>query len=1161
MNHYRFLMPILLSLLFCTLGGPSTILAQTGEYLSPAPTIINYVETSPDDPKIITALELFDGGVGQTDLSNLLLVLVNERMSPAYVETIPLSDAVTDENGFFTVDDGVLMNNGKGLAATSVGILVQPEGEGQGPIDFETSSPPAELFMDLIIIGNDGIDSAGLASAIEPPIAPMGSAAPVALAASMGSTTPITDATGSSTLPPNSDCGLEATGIHDVQGDGEESPLVGQRVTIEGIVVGDFQNTRTQLRGFFVQEEEADMDEDPATSEGIYVLDNGFGVDVVPGDKVRVTGIVAEFFTLTELKDLTEVHICEKEQPITPVAVTLPEVVDGDLEQVEGMLVQIESEMTVAQNYFLGRYGQMTLAAGGRAYQPTNLFEPGSPEAENQADKNARSLLVLDDGQDIRGLGDNPNPVPYIGAAPPQVVRAGDKVTNLVGVIDFGRINSAPGSDTGRDYRLHPIEEPSFEAVNLRTDSPNEVGGTLRIASFNVFNYFNGDGNGGDFPTPRGAKSFGDFQRQRDKIIAAILAMQPDIVGLMEIENDGYDDDGAIQDLVNGLNDAASGDASYVTIDPGLSLLGGDAIAVGFIYDENQVKPVGEAVTLDTGAFDQGLPSGRSRQPLAQTFADQNDERLTIVVNHFKSKRPSNNPTGGNADMGPGIGAWNERRTEAAQDLIDWLAIDPTNSGDPDFLVIGDLNAYAMETPITRFTESGYINLLARSTDSTAYSYIFDGQSGYLDHALASESLIYQVQGSTEWHINTDEPKVIDYDSRFNPAGYYSSDPYRSSDHDPLIVGLTLRSVSEEPPTVTPTVTVTATPTTPTVTPTITVTPIITITVTPTVTVSPTATGTSTGTTTLPPTATPTITMTVAPTVTLTPTATVTSTGTTTLPPTATPTITMTVAPTVTLTPTATGTSTGTTTLPPTATPVISVTLTPTQTDTATETAATPPTTQVTPTPVTPTPVTPTPVTPTPVTPTPVTPTPVTPAPVTPTAEPTSEQGNVPSAQAYTHVVVYGEHFSRIARRYSVTIAALATANKMNIHAPLPIGKALTIPPVSTDVSCSAYLTARVGQRLTDMVAHLDIFPEGLAAVNRLSPTAPLVAGQQICLPDIYSNGYYGPARYHGYHIVHPGETLSHISLRYGVSVTVLKRFNGVYNPNRIYVGQRLVIP
>ena len=111
---------------------------------------------------------------------------------------------------------------------------------------------------------------------------------------------------------------------------------------------------------------------------------------------------------------------------------------------------------------------------------------------------------------------------------------------------------------------------------------------------------------------------------------------------------------------------------------------------------------------------------------------------------------------------------------------------------DPDVLLVGDFNAYAKEDPIAAVTASGYEDLIARRLGTGGYSYIFEGQSGYLDHALASPELADQVSSAVEWHINADEPRFLDYNLEFNPPNLLQPNAFRSSDHDPLVVGLEL---------------------------------------------------------------------------------------------------------------------------------------------------------------------------------------------------------------------------------------------------------------------------------------------------------------------------------------------------------------------------------
>lgn len=183
----------------------------------------------------------------------------------------------------------------------------------------------------------------------------------------------------------------------------------------------------------------------------------------------------------------------------------------------------------------------------------------------------------------------------------------------------------------------------------------------------------------------------------------------------------------------------------------------------------------------------------RNRPAVAQTFAENSTgERFTAVVNHLKSR---GSDCGGAPDDDPLQGNCNGTRTAGAAYLVDdWLPTDPTGSGDPDVLILGDLNAYAQEDPVMALTSARYTNLIEAAYGDTAYGYIFDGLSGYLDYALANAALATQVTGVTDWHINTDEPPVLNYDQDYNPDDYYAADAYRASDHDPVVVGLNLWS-------------------------------------------------------------------------------------------------------------------------------------------------------------------------------------------------------------------------------------------------------------------------------------------------------------------------------------------------------------------------------
>lgn len=596
--------------------------------------------------------------------------------------------------------------------------------------------------------------------------------------------------TGTPTPPP-----ATLTPISQIQGSGSRSPLEGRQVITEGVV------TKLLNNGFFIQSRTPDND--PTTSEGILVFTSTTPT-VAVGDEVQVAATVTEFnvgaatnaltaaHTVTELTSVTALTTLSRGNTVVPTPITFPELNEDDLEQVEGMLVRIDTPLTASQNYFLGRYGQITLAAGGRLVKPTQLYPAGSSAAVTLADDNARRRIILDDGTSRQ----NPSPTPYL--AEDQTQRSGDTLPGITGVIDYGLVTA---SNTGlADYKLHPTAPVVFTRANPRQATPSTVGGTHRVASFNVLNYFNGDGLGGGFPTARGASTPTEFQRQRTKIIAALQQLDADVVGLMEIENDGEGAQSALADLVNGLN-AAYGRTAYALVPAPTTAgaTGTDAIKVAMIYKPANLSLAGAART-DTSAI-------HNRPPMAQTFAAANGEKFTVVVNHFKSKGCDATSDPADFDQGDGQGCYNARRRLQAEALHTFVQGIQSAQADQDVLLIGDFNAYAKEDPVLDLQAFGYTDMAEVFEGGQHYSYVFDGEAGSLDHALASHGLRTQISGTRHWHINADEPSILDYNQEFKDGAstcpptvptascspdYYTATPFRSSDHDPVLVGLSL---------------------------------------------------------------------------------------------------------------------------------------------------------------------------------------------------------------------------------------------------------------------------------------------------------------------------------------------------------------------------------
>ncbi|WKB54986.1 ExeM/NucH family extracellular endonuclease [Eleftheria terrae] len=561
-------------------------------------------------------------------------------------------------------------------------------------------------------------------------------------------------------------CPAAAQPLHDitaVQGPGAQSPLAGQTVTVRGVVTADLQ-AADQLKGFFIQQPVADKD--PATSEGLFVY-AAHAADVKAGDYVQVSGKVVEFKsgsdasqTLTELTELSQLDICGPGPRPAVRKLKLPLQSQEALEPVEGMLVSLHQKLAVTEVYQLGRYGELSLAAGERLFHPNN-------DARGRHDETERALrrIVLDDGRSVQ----NPSPIPYLSAADTSGTRrVGDRVDSVRGVLTWG-------ADA---WRIHPVEAPIFKPANPRPAAPDAVGGSLKAGSLNVLNYFTTLGQ-------RGANTAAEFGRQRAKLVETIAGLDADVLGLMEIENNGST---ALSDLVAAVN-ARVGADTYAWIDGGRP--GTDAITVAMIYKPARVQPLGNAEVPNDPGFE---VDGGLRPPVAQRFVSTaNNGSFWLVVNHLKSKGSC--PSGSddpNRDLGQGC--WNAARTAQAQALQRWVGQLASQSGEADVLMVGDFNSYLEEDPIRTLEAAGHEDLLKRLPPRQRYTYVFSGESGALDHAFASASLRRQVSGVTVWHVNADEPLVLDYNTEFKTDDRYAATPFRSSDHDPVLVGLQLKA-------------------------------------------------------------------------------------------------------------------------------------------------------------------------------------------------------------------------------------------------------------------------------------------------------------------------------------------------------------------------------
>jgi 5'-nucleotidase len=587
---------------------------------------------------------------------------------------------------------------------------------------------------------------------------------------------------GGSDPDPDPSCTLTVTHtIAQVQGTGAETPIPGSTVTVEGVVTADHRTGG--YNGIYIQSigSGGSRPVAPGTaSDGIFVYltsNTANHPSVAVGDRVRVQGRVSEFNGLTQISiaNRSSVQVCEKNVPLpAPVPLTLP-LDDAARESVESMLVAPVGDFTVSEVYNLNRYGEIVLAAGDRPLVvPTDVARPGSDEARDLAAANKLRRILLDDGKttNLSTAGLLP---PYISADSP--LRVGDSVES------FGPAVLSYSFDEWRLQPTTPVDadtpeagRTTFKATNPRTAAPENVGGDVRVASFNVLNYFVHFGG-----EARGAANEAELAKQEAKIVAAITALDADVVALEEIENSvrfsPTDPQKALKRLVAALNAVdGAGTWDYVRSpadlpDPAQQ----DVITTAIIFKPAKVQPAGPSRSIndETVWFN-------AREPIAQTFT-AGSLTFTVVANHFKSKGGTG--SGDNADTGDGQGAFNGDRIRQARSLVAFVEQLKADSGSDNVLLLGDFNSYTQEDPMQVLYDAEFINL---NTTGEA-TYVFSGESGSLDHALASPSLASRVTGVDVWQINAVESYAFQYDGV--PA-FYAPNPYRASDHNPIVVGI-----------------------------------------------------------------------------------------------------------------------------------------------------------------------------------------------------------------------------------------------------------------------------------------------------------------------------------------------------------------------------------
>lgn len=533
-------------------------------------------------------------------------------------------------------------------------------------------------------------------------------------------------------VPANASCRAAALAIPAVQGVGAESGFVGEVVTVEGVVTAH-RATDDGRAGFFIQA--VTPDADPRSSEGLFIATGTQHGSPPLGRRVRARGEVRELDGMTQLHAIELVQECG-DAALGPTYVDLA---GRDPSTLDGMWVRLEETWTLVDTRRLLRYGELTASRIGRLYAPghelgSRAMVPGEPR------------WLIDDAELQASLEERGSSVTRL--------RLGDEIHEPTGVVYFAAGHPALLATQPLEWR-----EPAVSPV--RAAPPDG----LRLVSLNLNNYFIRLGS-------RGAASEEELSRQRAKLVAALLSLDADLVALTELENEG---DASLEHLLAPLNEQLRPEQRYVwsrAIPPG-----GNMLRAGLIYRPGRVRALSEA------RFD--LPGPFTRPPLVQRFEGRHGA-FTLVVVHLKSKRCDGAPVA----LGP-EGCNTETRLEETTALaraLGSLADAPPGSAT---LLVGDFNSDSLEVPMLELRRAGWVDLLDAMADVDRYSYVFEGRASLLDHALATSGVAPALMSAGIWHVNADEPSFRSYHLE-NPPEQYHPDPFRCSDHDPIVLDLAL---------------------------------------------------------------------------------------------------------------------------------------------------------------------------------------------------------------------------------------------------------------------------------------------------------------------------------------------------------------------------------
>lgn len=598
--------------------------------------------------------------------------------------------------------------------------------------------------------------------------------------------------------------------IHDIQGSGLSSPLVGAAVTTEGIVTAQKFNN-----GFFLQTVDASVDANPATSQGIFVFTSTAPpATAAVGNRIRVTGTVAEFtpstnlnqLSITQIASVTSIQVLSTGNPLpTPIALTSADFgaasTTSTAERLEGMRVSVANAVSIdgsdgnitessATSSTTGVF-HVALQGVNRPYREPGIglldvFPIPGGKTPPRFDTNPERLMVRSRGQ--------------VGATA-VAVDAGTQVSGMTGVLDYFSGTWALLPDNGT---------VTVSGGKTPTATPDPAYDQITIGAFNLLRFFDEVNNANGAPTLQAAALDKRLTKTSLAICDSIKA--PDILGVVEVENLRVL--GLLADRINSTCPRAPQYVPYL-------VQGNDqgGINVGFLVSNRLVGAYQRVEVLEVTQYgkdtlltnpDSSTSLLNDRPPLLLRAVVRQDIGssfpVTVIVNHLRSLN-------GVDDTGPGSSGWASeghrvRAKRGQQALFLAQLVHDRQQADPSerIVLLGDFNAFefndgytdvlgiirgneAPDAQVITYLDSPITAPLIDGSELTfpaaeRYSYVFAGSAQTLDHVLVNEPVVMDVDNLEVHHARINADFGVHH---FGTAGT----PLRTSDHDPVVLTLT----------------------------------------------------------------------------------------------------------------------------------------------------------------------------------------------------------------------------------------------------------------------------------------------------------------------------------------------------------------------------------